>query len=242
MQQIEYKESPSPHVVITNFMSTTAARECLEEAQWLEPVYEPATVSGTSHLEDGDECDECVAFDGILRSNVRKNDIVFLDNHYKNKRHKSVILGHLNRTLNDEAFMHVFKTFPHMFPIVAQTTHMETVLSSYGMCDFYGFHKDTNANLTARRVITCVIHWNTEPQQYQGGELILTGDTIEDQLVYKPVHNTAIFFQSNKCVHAVNEIQHEGVFKDNRFSINLWFGFEQADKISGDLGSGYKYR
>ena len=111
MQQIEYKESPSPHVVITNFMSTTAARECLEEAQWLEPVYEPATVSGTSHLEDGDECDECVAFDGILRSNVRKNDIVFLDNHYKNKRHKSVILGHLNRTLNDEAFMHVFKTF-----------------------------------------------------------------------------------------------------------------------------------
>ena len=28
MQQIEYKESPSPHVVITNFMSTTAAREC----------------------------------------------------------------------------------------------------------------------------------------------------------------------------------------------------------------------
>ena len=83
MQQIEYKESPSPHVVITNFMSTTAARECLEEAQWLEPVYEPATVSGTSHLEDGDECDECVAFDGILRSNVRKNDIVFLDNHYK---------------------------------------------------------------------------------------------------------------------------------------------------------------
>ena len=242
MQKIEYKELPSPHVVIENFLPTPAARDCLEEAQWLEPVYEPATVSGTSHLEDGDECDECVAFDGILRSNVRKNDIVFLDNHYKNKRHKSVILGHLNRTLNDEAFMHVFKTFPHMFPIVAQTTHMETVLSSYGMCDFYGFHKDTNANLTARRVITCVIHWNTEPQQYQGGELILTGDTIEDQLVYKPVHNTAIFFQSNKCVHAVNEIQHEGVFKDNRFSINLWFGFEQADKISGDLGSGYKYR
>ena len=46
MHKIEYKESPSPHVIIKNFLPETAARECLAEAQWLEPVYHPAHVLG----------------------------------------------------------------------------------------------------------------------------------------------------------------------------------------------------
>ena len=55
--------------------------------------------------------------------------------------------------------------------------------------------------------------------------MILTGKTLEDQLAYSPVHNKAIFFESYKTVHAVDETIFEGDFKDSRFSINLWLGF-----------------
>ena len=104
------------------------------------------------------------------------------------------------------------------------------------MSDFYGRHTDASRT-SPRRFITCVLHFNTEPQKYEGGELILAGDTIEDQLPYKPVHNTAIFFESSMCAHAVGETRHEGAYKDSRFSINLWLGFN-ADE--GD--NQYKYR
>tara|TARA_Y100000310_G_C20631192_1_gene788736 strand:+ start:103 stop:450 length:348 start_codon:yes stop_codon:yes gene_type:complete len=115
---------------------------------------------------------------------------------------------------------------------------METIISSYGMCDFYGWHTDAMPHILQQRIITLVLHLNTEPQEYVGGELILTGSTIEDQLPYQPVHNRAILFQSNQCVHAVDETKHEGDFKDNRFSINLWLGFDVAD----ERHTSYRYR
>jgi len=225
MQKIEYKESPSPHVVVENFLSIPAARECLAEAQWLEPVFTPALIQGGPDPHDADDCEECTQEIKNLRLSTRSNDVVYLDSHYKEKRNQSAILFQVDHALQRASFINVFKTLPHMFPIVAQTTHMETILSSYGMCDFYGWHTDIIPEIPQARIITCVFHFNTEPQQYQGGELILSGETIEDQLAYKPVHNTAIFFQSNQCVHAVDETIHEGGFKDSRFSINLWLGF-----------------
>ena len=234
MQKIEYNESPSPHVIVKNFLSIPAARECLEEAQGLEPVYEWATVFGSP--EDSDGCEECEAKEATLKKGFRSNQVVYLDRHYVDRRLKSKILQHLEQTLKMESLLSAFEMFPNMFPIINQTTHMETILSSYGKCDFYGWHKDTNPNAPSSRVLTCVLHFNTEPQQYEGGELILTGKTIEDQLAYPPVHNTAIFFQSIQCVHAVDETRHEGEFKDSRFSINLWLGFDAIP------GTGYKYK
>jgi len=222
MQKIKYKESPSPHVVVENFMSIPAARKCLEEAQWLEPMYEPAKIGDLPEL---DGCETCEIISNTVELGTRHNDVVYLDGYYNKRREKSIILSQLEVALTNQSFLGTFKKLPGLFPIIAQTTHMETILSSYGMCDFYGWHKDTSNEFPHERVITCVVHWNTEPQQYTGGELILTGKTLEDQLAYTPVHNTAIFFESNKCIHAVNETQHEGEFKDNRFSINLWMGF-----------------
>ena len=238
MQKIEYNESPSPHVIIKNFLSEPSARECLAEAQWLEPVFEPASIGGVPHIEEGDECDECILETKKLKLAIRSNEVVFLDAHYKGKRAKSVILTQLEFALNSHQFLNAFNRLPHLFPIVNQTTHMETILSSYGMCDFYGWHLDSEPTFP-NRVITCVVHFNTEPRQYEGGELILSGETIEDQLAYPPVHNTAIFFESDKCVHAVDATTHEGAFKDSRFSINLWLGFN-AEKE--DAPRQYKYR
>ena len=238
MQKIEYKELPSPHVVIENFLPTPAARDCLTEAQWLEPIYEAAQIKAEANGYD-DGCDDCNSHRYSLRTIVRNNKLVFLDNYYEGRRHASKLLVGLQTALVQPAFINAMRTFPGLFPIVSQTTHMETVLSSYGMCDFYGWHKDIDTSeAAAGRVITLVLHLNTEPQEFVGGELILTGKTIEDQLPYQPVHNRAILFQSNQCVHAVDETKHEGDFKDNRFSINLWLGFDVGD----ERYTSYRYR
>jgi len=194
MQKVEYKELPSPHVRIENFLSIPASKECLAEAQALEYAFEPAKTIGNE--DDSDGCEECEATKAIAYKGIRQNDVVYMDSHYKNRRHESKILGHLKSALSGEAFSKAFSELPFLFPIVNQTTHMETILSSYG------------------------------PQQFEGGELILSGKTIADQLPYAPVHNSAIFFQSNQCVHAVDATVHEGDFKDSRFSINLWLGFD----------------
>jgi len=237
MQKIEFKESPSPHVVIQNFMPLPAARECLEEAQSLESVYVDARVGASpessfdaSHIEGCEECENQI---NVIRKSIRSNKIIHMDAHYRDRRNKSKILQHLNLALTVPPLLDAFEGFPNLFPIITQTSHMETIISSYGMCDFYGWHTDTLSESLSARILTCVLHWNTEPKEYEGGELILTGKTIEDQLAYPPVHNTAIFFESNKLVHAVNETKHEGDFKDSRFSINLWLGFD---------GAGNKYR
>ena len=230
MQKITYKASPSPHVVVENFLSIPAARDCLAEAQGLESAMEPARTMGMPSIQDIEECEDCRETHSLVVKQLRQNDVVYLDQHYEDRRGESKILSHLNFALNTSAFLEAFMSFPNMFPIVAQTTHVETVLSSYGMCDFYGWHKDANPEEFGARIITCVVHWNTEPQQFEGGELILAGKTIEDQLPYSPVHNTAIFFESNQCLHAVDATVFEGDFKDSRFSINAWLGFEGVER------------
>ena len=123
MQKIEYKESPSPHVVIENFMPIPAARACLKEAQWLQPVYEPAMIGGTP--KDSDGCEECEALTESIQLSTRKNEVVYVDEYYKDRRFKSDILSQLTTALMSEVFIDTFKTLPHMFPIVAQTTHMQ---------------------------------------------------------------------------------------------------------------------
>ena len=217
MQKIEYKEKPTPHVVVKDFLSIPASRECLEEAQWLEPMYEVASIYESTP-------------NSIMQKGFRQNKVVYMDEYYHKSRLKSNILQHVELAIQAPPLLAAFDTFPNLFPIITQTTHMEAILSSYGKCDFLGWHIDMIPLIPARRILTGVLHWNTEPQQYEGGELILSGETIEDQLAYTPVHNTAIFFESYKCVHAVNEMNYEGEFKDSRFSLNLWLGFEGHPK------------
>jgi len=248
MQQIEYKESPSPHVVVKNFLPSPAARECLAEAQWLEPVYQEATVMGEWGGKYDDGCEECVAYRNTYRKGIRQNKVVYLDDHYNNttserQRYQSKLLGHLETALTQKNIQSEFNRLPHLFPLISKTTHMETILSSYGKCDFYGWHVDGIPNSPASRMITCVLHFNTEPQQYEGGELILTGDSLSDNLPYSPEHNTAIFFDSHKTVHAVDETTFDGDFKDSRFSINLWLGFSsKREEGDTEFNFSHKYR
>jgi len=231
MQKIEYKESPSPHVIIDNFLSTKAARKCLEEAQALEPVYEDAMIAANNALFDG--CEECIALKSTMTDMLRSNKVVYLDKHYKNNRYDSMLLSSLKVAVTNPTFLDTMSSLPRMFPIVSHTTTMETILSSYGKCDFLGWHKDSAPDYGNDRIITLILHLNTEPQEYVGGELVLAGATVQDQLAYTPKHNRAILFQSKQCLHAVHETNHEGDFKNSRFSINLWLGFPTGTGTDG---------
>ena len=113
MQNIQYKESPSPHVRIENFLPIPAARACLAEAQWLEPVFEQAFTMGAPHVSEGDECEECRLKVQSMKLAIRSNDVVYLDTHYKNKRDKSVMLTQLEFALNSHQFLHAFNRLPH---------------------------------------------------------------------------------------------------------------------------------
>ena len=226
MQTIEYKESPSPHVIIDNFLGLPAAQTALTEAQELEPYYVDGNI-GDGSRDELDDCKECVAIKSLQRQMVRSNKVVYLDEHFAADRNQSKLLTSLQYAIKTPFFTESMANMPNLFPMASQTTHMETVLSSYGKCDFYGWHRDIPMHSAFKRVITLVLHLNTEPQEYVGGELILAGRTVDDYIKYKPEHNRVILFQSSSCLHAVNDTNHDGDFRDSRFSINLWLGFDQ---------------
>ena len=239
-QDVTYLETPSPHVVIDNFFPDVAAQKCLEEAIALEPHYEDATTVNNFFSTDGtvpdyDDCEICKSDRQSRKDMVRFNSVVNLEEHYKNRRHESTLLQSLNAVLNNREFNTLMKSMPHLFPLADMVDHVETNISQYGRCNFYGWHTDDSGGKLLR-MLSIVLHLNTEPQDYAGGELILTGDTILDRKAYKPVHNRAIIFQSNQTVHAVQATHHEGGFADSGFSFNIWLGFQYNDPYA------FKYR
>ena len=71
-QQIQYFDTPAPHLIIDNFLSNRLANEFLEEAVRLQPQYKPAEI-GSSQAIDG--CEECQRILKINQLIKRKNDV-----------------------------------------------------------------------------------------------------------------------------------------------------------------------
>jgi len=226
MQNIQIFDKPSPHIIIDNFLQPRQAKACLEEAIKLEPFYIDANVKGDDEIiEFKDHCEECKLKYQSNRMNIRENKVVYLDDIYENKRQHSKILEYLHlaitsdwllKTINKQGFFHILK----------HTTTTETILSRYGMCDFYGWHTDNiNTNISGRLVTLCY-YLNNEPEEFEGGELIITGDSIHDSKNIIPKHNRAVLFQSDSTTHAVDTVKlNNKDFKNGRFSVNFWIGF-----------------
>lgn len=235
VQEFHYYETPSPHIIIDNFLEPRLAAKCLEEAIRLEPFYEDATVGGDveykAHLED---CAECKLKYNSNRMGIRDNDVIYLDRFYDGKRIQSPILEGIQSVLKSPAFNSYMATMPNLFKILNHTTSIESILSRYGKCDFYGWHTDTFPSHVNSRVITLCYYFNKEPEEFEGGDLIITGKTVHDALKVKPKHNRAVIFESNYCTHAVDTVKLKADnFDGGRFSINCWLGFSSQ---------GYNYR
>lgn len=225
MKTFNYYDSPEPHIIIDNFLSPKLAQACLEECSRLETFYVPAKTRGVAHAQDG--CDACLKEIEYDKQKIRQNDVVYLDTLYENKREKSVIL----KALHDEVLHPMFLksiTNKGFFHILNSTNYSETILSRYGMCDFYGYHTDRSLGTNSRLVTLCY-YLNNEPEQFEGGELILAGNNLSDTLKIQPKHNRAVIFQSDTTWHAVETVKLLGnKFEDGRFSINFWLSINEG--------------
>ena len=229
MQQVSYFDKPSPHIVIDNFLEPRQARQCLEEAIKLEPFYQPATVAGDAVLQP-DHCEECKRQWNISRNVIRENDVIYMNETYKNKRQHSVILEYLHQAIQTQPFSQII-TKQGFFHILNHVNTSEAILSRYGMCDFYGWHTDTVKEYLTSRVVSLVYYLNEEPERFEGGDLIITGSTIHDYKAIKPKHNKLVIFQSEGTVHGVDTVKlPKGDFAGGRFSINFWLS------INNNLG------
>ena len=111
------------------------------------------------------------------------------------------------------------------FSLISQVNSSETQLSRYGKCEFYGIHKDNSIEIPQTRILTLVYYVNKEPAKFEGGDLIIYNEKLDENLRIKPKHNRAILFES-KTKHAVDTVKLNGDFADGRFSVNCWLGFE----------------
>jgi len=227
-QEITFYDKPSPHVIIDDYLPKNLAKECLEECIKLEKAYQPADVGQHEHFDD---CEECKNEKKWRAKNIRENDVVYLDQQYRDNRSDSVILGALELAETLDPFIDAFikKGFFH---IIRRVTHSHSILSRYGMCDFYGYHYDQLKSEPPSRIITLIYYMNKEPEQFTGGDLIITGSSREDKLKIKPKHNRAVIFQSDSTYHAVDSVRLlNDDFSSGRFSINHWLGFEGFHKF-----------
>lgn len=228
-QIIKFYDKPSPHIIIDEFLSPKIARDCLKECTDLEAFYEPAKLQGS--LQHLDDCEECQKIKKFERKAVRENDVVFLDTLYKDKRQSSLILRALQDKISTSDIHDLIKN-KGFFHILRSVNTSEAILSRYGMCDFYGYHIDTIPSHPLNRVVTIVYYLNHKPEQFTGGELLIAGDTIADFIKVTPQHNRAVIFQSDSTLHSVDTVKLLGdKFKDGRFSINIWLGFDGVFKF-----------
>lgn len=235
MLQVQYFETPSPHIIIDEFLPPKIALDCLNECIELEKHYETARTGGDNHKHEED-CEQCKKILDDQQKRIRQNDVVYLDTFFKNKRNESKILNNLHIRLMSKEVQDLFEK-KGFFHILKHVNVSESILSRYGMCDFYGFHTDKMHVGQTQRMITFCYYINKEPEQFEGGDLIICGKDLSEQKKIKPKHNRAIIFQSDSTLHAVDNVKLlTDKFESGRFSVNWWLGFQDVN------GIGVKFR
>lgn len=219
--QIEKMEMSTPVWVLDEFLSPENAALCLQECIDLRKVYMPASVGfGRDNRRDPD---------------IRQNDVVMLDSVFAADRSRSDILSLVDQRTNDPECNALWHEGYTLFDVINYRTWNESVLSRYGKCNFYGRHQDTMSQPDARghverhRMVTLVLYFNTEPEQFSGGALTIweSGDIRAKSVKIRPRHNRAVVFPSF-AFHKVDRVSlpDDAPFSAGRFSLNRWMGFQ----------------
>ena len=203
---------PAPIVQIDEFLSDDGAAAVLEECIMLERVYSPARIFDGPHATKID-------------TSFRKNDVLYLDDTFKNAPEKSAILGSLKKTIWEPKCLEIWHQGYTVLDDICSATAHEMVVSRYGNCDFYGQHRDTRYDHIQRRRCTIVYYVNRQPERFTGGAITFAED--DQKLTVTPKHNRAVVFPSH-LLHEVEKVRLESeAWADGRFSINYWMGFLQ---------------
>lgn len=232
--KIEYFTDPYSHIIIHNAFPRRLCREFFEEALKLEPFYEQAKVGYDTLSPRHDGCKVCDVEELIRRNALRDNKVVYMDQQYKTRIHESVIVQGLhNQICNMGALKNIIIKYGGVFSLLEYINTSETILSWYGKCDFFGWHKDTftAGEKSGTRIITVVYYFNKENAKFTGGELLLADPTFSVVKKITPENNMLVVFPSHQ-LHAVNSVNLDtAAFDEGRFSINFWLGYNNINKF-----------
>ena len=121
----------------------------------------------------------------------KENKGLFLDEHYKESRDRSIILK-LNRKIYTEEVKHKLSQCHWFFRYIGESKHDSTLVSYYTKGDHYKTHRD-------KSFLTAIYYTWKEPKPFEGGELY-----IEDQLV--PVQNNCLVVFPSVLEHRVERL------------------------------------
>jgi len=138
---------------------------------------------------------------------LKKNNSVFLDDIYANRRKESSILR-ANRIVFSNNFINCLASSSPIFGMLSTCNYDTTLLSYYEDSDYYLPHKDS-------AMFTAVTWFYKTPKAFDGGDLV-----IENNLKIDCVQNRCVIFLSNS-LHEVTPVKISQTKENNgRFSLS----------------------
>lgn len=171
----------------------------------------------------------------LIEANVENFAPTTTATNAENYRKSRVLGGHYYPELLEEWKRKIYNLLPKvclelLFPYF-EPVDFEMQLTGSNDGDFYKTHNDNGHEIVAKREVTYVYYFHSEPKQFSGGALQLypTETTSwelvlpdEGSLYVEPKHNRIVFFDS-RLMHQVLPVKCESKnFLHSRFTINGW--------------------
>ena len=179
---LQYKDSPFPHIIVTDYFTNTELSDIWKEIEFLtnDRKLLPPEQTGSGFIKETGEL-------------LKKNFGIFLDTAYTH-RSMSNILHHTRKSFNQE--MMKFAMDNNEIFAYLETCNKDTVLLSYyEEGGFYRSHKDKCA-------LTILTHLYREPKVFTGGNLLF------EKHDYKiDIENNKTIIIPSYIPHTVTEIE-----------------------------------
>lgn len=209
--KIEIFKSPSPHVVIDDFLKPKIAKKLLEEC-----------IQNKSKFRRAQQLCNCKDCQGHFEKYFRSTEVWMINEEPRNNILKTLDFMYFEY----EFFKEACKEFPAPLNMIPLFNFTQETVSSYGKCNFYDWHTDNHGQkYPGRRLVTAVYYVNKEPAKFTGGELFYAGPKLD--INYKtiiPKHNRLVIFPSDQY-HCVDTVTNTVNFDESRFSIQSWMGY-----------------
>lgn len=229
--KIQIVEKPVYHIIIDDCFGKEISSKILEEFKIYEPLFQDATIYGSNGTENNPK--------------IRKNKVLYIDTLFNmpntewqlRKLHragKSILLKTIDDFIESKFLRGFMESAPFPLCKLSEVNSWETQVSRYGEDEsHYDWHIDRISGMD-NRVVSVVYYVNSEPKQYQGGDLLLTnklkdGETVNEEDICRitPQNDRLVIFNS-RSRHAVDKTTSSEKFLEGRFSINIWCGFAQG--------------
>lgn len=173
-------------LVIDEFYSEAQLKEIMLELKWLT---KPSILSNDKGIG--------AAKDLNTNNLITSKHGVFLEDVFKNWRHSSIITHTISNTQTEE-FKSKMLSYNPLFKSFFQCDARCHLLSYYENADYYKEHVDSF-------FFTMLSYFNTEPKQFDGGEIVLNSCNSSKTASIEPRNNRVVIIAS-ATPHEVKEI------------------------------------